>query len=152
MVERKPSEIRKDALAGHVRIRARLGAMRHQCQRLREGERAALAPLRTHAESLLDALLDHLALEHRELLPALRETPGFGQVRVEELLELHAEQRGVVTETVERLRAEPGDLAGCAEEVLALIDRLRHDLVWEDRELLDPEVLRDDPIDVSLTS
>lgn len=126
--------------------------MLHACEDVQAGRHGALEELRGEASALLGELEAHQRLENDELAPFLGELPAFGEQRIEELRQYHAEQRADVTDVVERLRRKPVDATVLAADVMVLIDRLREDLVWEDRELVNPDLLKDDLVDVSLSS
>lgn len=149
--DQTPSAVRKRVLASHGRLRKRMHSMIHRCDDLRAGDAGAVDSLRDEAQVLLDELLEHHELEERELAPVLRETPGFGEVRVEELVAHHREQRHDVILLVQQLEGDKVDLNALADRVSRLLDEIRRDLVFEDRELLGSDVLKDDPIDVSLS-
>lgn len=149
--DQTPSAVRKRVLASHGRLRHRMHAMIHRCDELRAGQRGALQSLRDEGQALMDELLEHLELEERELAPVLRETPGFGEIRVEELVAHQRDQRHDVIQLVRELERGSDDPNDLASRVTRLIDELRRDLVFQDRELLGSDILKDDPIDVSLS-
>ena len=138
-------------LSGHQVLREQLLALRKACSEVSAGGREGLATIRLRAESVRSALEAQIDLEANILAPVLDDTPGFGEVRCDELAAHHVAQRQLFSELVAMLEPDQPP-EGLGERACEILDLLRRELVWEDRHLLDPNVVKDDPIDVSLGS
>lgn len=148
----EPSEIRNRVLEDHEKLRGEL-------QRLEGLKRAAGQPeasphdavaLRACTEAFLGRLRRHMAWEERYLLPALREADAWGEERAVRLLDDHREQVRLLDFVIERLHDEARPDALVVRDVGALVAFLLVDMDEEERDLLDPRVLRDDVIAIDL--
>ena len=146
-----PSEVRKRVLSGHQALREQLLALRKACTEATAEGGGDLSSIRLRAESVRSALEAQIELEATILSPVLEETAGFGEIRRDVLAAHHIAQRQLFADFVAMLEPDEAP-AGLAERACEVLDRLRKELVWEDRQLLDPNVVKDDPIDVSLGS
>jgi len=75
----------------------------------------------------------------------------FGELREQRLLEHHTEQRKQFEDALAELRVGPPSPQGLARRIRELVADVRLDMAHEDKDLLNPELLRDDPINVSFT-
>jgi acetoin utilization protein AcuB len=142
-----PSQVRALIEKEHAHIRALLDEVDEIALRVIDGEKLGV-PLRERGRLLYETLTRHISLEDRVLAPALRDTPGFGEVRAEQLLAHHAEQREQLAAAIERLTRPEVTLADVAREIRAFVGEVRIDMAHEDRDLLNPSLLKDDPIQV----
>jgi hypothetical protein len=129
--------VRKRILAEHDRLRE-------------AGERviAAEGPakLALAANALLDLLAEHLAHEDDLLAPVLRTIDAWGEERERRLRQDHAEQRAEI-EHLRAALAQPSPIVpSLAATLRQFVDRLRGDMAMEERDVLTPELLRDDAI------
>ena len=147
--EPAPSEVRRRVLSGHRALREQLLELRRECSELAGDGAECLDALRLRAEAVKDALDAQIDLEARVLIPVLEEIPGFGDIHAEDLTRHHVEQRRLYAELVALIRSGRPNTE-VAPEAQTLLDLLRREFVWEDRELLDPEVVKDDTIDISI--
>lgn len=145
-----PSHVRKRILQDHVMIR----------QRLNELEQATSAMLSDHTSvtqvgeltrGLLVDLARHTELEDLILAPALKDIDAWGAVRADQLLAHHQTQRADMSELL-RLFDMHLDAHDVARVVVSLIQELRIDMEHEERDLLSPDLLRDDVIAVGSNS
>ena len=126
-------------LEQHDRIRAHLDVCSVLARRLRSGE-----PLHAQLDEALATLRAdfgvHNTTESALIGPLLHETPGWGNVLVDRMLEEHVAEHAAFWEL----------LAGTAEEVAARIDELVDELdahmAAEERTFLSPLVLHPDVI------
>lgn len=143
----KPSEIRKRILEEHEQLRALIRQVDAAASKVLEGGNAdAPTTLRQLCGAMHVALSAHLDLEDAVLAPALRETDAFGPDRADELLRQHAEQREILAEALAVAKSVTMDPAELARHTKKLIKSLMEDMAHEDRDLLNPHLLRDDPI------
>ncbi|MEO8845491.1 MAG: hemerythrin domain-containing protein [Kofleriaceae bacterium] len=130
---------RTKLLAQHDQIRMRLSTCSVLGRRLLDGERVrfeldeALAALRS-------AFIEHNATETDLIRPLLRDSPNWGTVLIDRMLEEHVAEHAAFWEL----------LAGPAHDVALRIDELIEDLdshmAAEERTFLSPLVLHPDAI------
>lgn len=114
-------------------------------------DETVLPLLRELWSALHVALSAHLDLEDVILAPALRETDAYGPDRADELLVHHAEQREMLARALERAKDPQTTAVDLARDSQRLVEYLMHDMAQEDRDLLNPNLLRDDIINVGFT-
>ncbi len=144
-----PSQVCEMMRAEHVNIRQLLERAEDQAQGILggrdQGDREVGA-LRDIARQLYTSLAAHIELENRMLVPALKQTDAWGPMRADGLIACHEEQKralaGALME-LDDLSQPPKALAAHVDELIATI---RTDLENEETNLLDSELLRDDPI------
>jgi len=128
-------------------LRAQHGQLRQAIETARNAARAALArpsagELQCAVNALARMLLAHLADEERLLERILADLDAWGPIRLGLLRAEHAHQRAVLAIlTGQEAWPAPRIVAG---RTLALCDDLLTDMEFEERELLDEAVLRDD--------
>jgi hypothetical protein len=103
-----------------------------------ESVRAAIAELQS-------AMTAHLAFEESVLLPLLRDDLPLGPERADRLLDEHVRQRHMLDALLAEARAQP-DLPMLATKLAFLTQWLYADMLEEERSLLNPDVVRDDPV------
>lgn len=94
---------------------------------------------------LRSAMVAHLAFEESVLLPLLRDDLPLGPARADRLLDEHTRQRAMLDVLLEEARAQP-DLPVLAMKLAFLTEWLYADMLEEERSLLNPDVVRDDPV------
>jgi hypothetical protein len=131
-------------LRQHVELRALLEAGLEQVRLVLAGELAALRPLRSLMALTQSTFVEHLAYEEAVILPILADDLPVGPLRMERILEEHARQ-------IAELRAlcawrdgdDPTSLAkGFGDLARALLADIEH----EERDVLTPDVIRDDAV------
>jgi hypothetical protein len=145
-----PSQVRTRILRDHDSLRRHLSELEAECRAmLTDSTRTDC--VRGLAHEVLWELTQHTELEDEILAPALLEIDAWGQVRADQLLTHHRCQR-------ERIHAL-ADLydAGLALTEIKLITEsfiaeLRDDMEHEERDLLHPDLLRDDIVMVACNS
>lgn len=146
-----PSEIRIRVLADHEELRGHLVGLEKLTHAVRRDATDGDARrLREITRVLLDQLSKHMRWEERYLLPALRDADAWGEERAARLLGDHREQRQVLDLIVERLGDSGRPEALVVGDVFGLIAFLRADMEEEERDLLDPRVLRDDVVGIDV--
>jgi iron-sulfur cluster repair protein YtfE (RIC family) len=136
----KPSEVRQRILDDHAALRRLLADVQQTLGAAAPEPRA----LRALGDALRQRFAEHLALEERTLVPALRAIDAWGEERAGRLEREHREQRARLDAIVARLQQEAGaalaaDLRGLAREILL-------DMEHEEKTVLDENLLRDDVI------
>ena len=95
------------------------------------------------AQSLYEDLSDHMDLEDELLVPVLRERDSWGPVRADRLQEHHESQRQQLKAlTLDQTVGQSPDVL--AKQLLSLIEELRTDMEYEERELLSRSAVDDD--------
>ena len=145
---RSPAETRAWILQDHQNLRALLAQLEDVAQQVRDGDRRLLGPLRLEAERFMHRFEEHTLWEDRYLRPALLNADAWGQERAARLDHDHTEQRALLEDSLARLREADQPPAQVARAVLDLIALIRTDMEEEERDLLDPRILRDDVISI----
>jgi Hemerythrin HHE cation binding domain len=130
----RPSEVRDLVGRQHVQLRILFVEVRGT---LEDDPRRAI-------ERLVREVWQHLDMEDRVLVPALRELDAWGPVRAAEIDAEHARQRAELNYLRDLARHGERELA--VEGARTLLDELVADMDAEERDLLDPDLLRDDVI------
>jgi hemerythrin-like domain-containing protein len=143
---RSPAETRAWILQDHQNLRVLLSQLEDVAQQVQDGDRRLLGPLRLEAERFMHRFEDHTRWEDRYLRPALLDADAWGQERAARLDHDHTEQRKLLEDSLDRLREADRPPAQVARAVLDLIALIRTDMEEEERDLLDPRVLRDDVV------
>ena len=134
-----PAKARTKLLAQHDQIRAHLERCSRLASQLRSG-----APVHVDLDRALAALRiafsEHNVVENELVRPLLHDTPNWGTLLVDRMLEEHVAEHAVFWEM----------LSGSAADVSArmddLVDELDAHMAAEERTFLNPLVLHDDVI------
>ncbi len=144
-----PSQIREMMRAEHANIRQLLERTADQAQLILDekepGDRQ-IGALRDTARQLYASLTAHIELENRLLVPALKQTDAWGPMRADGLITCHEQQKRAVEGTLMELDDLSQPPKTLAAHVESLVESIRLDLDSEETNLLDSELLRDDPI------
>lgn len=149
-MELKNSQIRRIVLGEHQGLRKRLDEIEAGLKTLTDAHPEPLAQVRVLFKALLEAFVRHVEHEEALLKPILLDLDAWGPVRLEEMEKEHKEQREHVAAL---LAIDPlAPVATWVTEMRGFTDRLRADMDGEERDFLDPNVLRDDVITVDTFS
>jgi iron-sulfur cluster repair protein YtfE (RIC family) len=129
----------------HQHLRAVIARVREAALEIVGAEESDSTSLRSLISELRDDLERHLATEEALLGPVLERIDAWGPVRLDLLRAEHAHQRAVLS-VLRSDRAAAVPPLTLARKVLGLLDDIIADMDAEDRDLLDPRVLRDDLI------
>ena len=142
----KPSEIRSLVLAEHADLRKCLAEIEAITAHVLTGHELGERNLREVAFGLCTGLEQHLAMEEALLLPAIREVDAWGPVRADHMQQEHQAQRAALA----RLLGMASDAAivELARTVQAFARTLIEDMKLEEKELLNPNLLRDDVVSI----
>jgi iron-sulfur cluster repair protein YtfE (RIC family) len=139
-------ERRKLLIAQHEQLRGLIARMRSAAGRLlsADGEGAVqlLQELRCAVDELQANFYAHLLTEEAILEPILLRIDAWGPIRLDLLRAEHSHQRAVLA----ALRSAEVDAYSVARRAAALAEELLVDMDAEERDLLAPELLRDDPV------
>lgn len=140
----KPSEIRAMILGDHAELRALLRDIDANLDRADDPlARTRLPEQLTHFYA---AFLRHIEHEEQILEPVLADIDNWGPVRIERMDAEHAEQRAQIGR-LSSLRPSP-DVRSYVEQIRSFLRAIRADMDEEERECLNPNVLRDDTINI----
>ena len=142
---RLPADMaRRLVLGQHIELRRLLTMGLGQVVSVLADEGGGHEPLRSLVGLIRHVFVQHLADEEALIVPILEADPPIGPQRVEALREEHGRQR----RELEALCAWPeeGDDLELAERFGSLARALLQDIAHEERELLIPDVVRDDNI------
>ena len=139
----KNAERRTILRSQHVRLRTVVETARNAARNTL-AQRGAAGELQTAVTALQTELLAHLAEEERLLEPILPTIDAWGAVRLDLLRAEHAHQRAVLAVLTGNSAWPAGPVV--AARTLALCDDLLTDMEFEERELINERVLRDDVI------
>jgi len=138
------NEDRRRILRGqHVHLRVTIEKARSAASEALEG-RVSAGDLQTAVGALERELLAHLAEEERLLEPILGQIDAWGPIRLSLLRAEHAHQRAVLAVLTGRSAWPAAPLV--AKRTLAMCEDLLVDMEFEERELLNENLLRDDLI------
>ena len=146
----RPSEVRRHVLHDHEILRGMLEELDALIRDTLAGDQNLVGPLRDRGEALLARLSEHMRWEDVHLSEALREADAWGRERAAALEEEHREQRRLLREALERLRDESRPAPMIARGLADLVERLRRDMIEEERDTLDERVLRDDVVGIDV--
>ena len=138
-------ERRQTLHSQHQHLRVVIAGVREAALDIVGREGGDSTGLRMRISALRDDLERHLATEEALLGPVLERIDAWGPVRLDLLRAEHAHQRAVLS-LLRSDRAAALPPLPLARRVLALLDDISADMDAEDRDLLDPRVLRDDLI------
>lgn len=147
-----PAEVREWVLKDHKTLRAQLDALDELARQVRDGDRRLIGPLRLEAERFLNRFDNHTRWEDAYLRPALVEADAWGLERAKRLDHDHTEQRALLADSLASLRDAERPPVSVARGVLDLISLIRADMEEEERDLLDPRILRDDVVTIDAES
>ena len=137
-MELAPSVVRKIILEEHAQLRTKLAALKDLLTR---GEALAL---RNGFQELAHFFLKHIDQEEKILRPVLKDIDAWGSVRVARMNEEHTLQRKEVDELLHLVSSgKPSEYQRKIEDFTA---ELYKDMATEEREVLSPDLLKDDPI------
>lgn len=137
------SECREVLRAQHANLRKTIDVARAAALKALD-QRGSAGELQTAVSSLQRELLAHLADEEKLLAPILPKLDAWGPLRLDLLKAEHAHQRAVLALLAGHdAWPAPSVVAG---RTLALCDDILADMTFEERELLNEKVLRDDLI------
>lgn len=142
------SLVRQRILSDHERLRRLTGAVERVVGLIEDGEEDLGDSLRVLLVALFRKLKVHMKYEDDVLRPILASVDAFGDVRAEQFEREHEEQRGQMSDILRAacdLQARPREVAAHARDIL---QRLLADMDYEEREFLDPKLLRDDIVSI----
>lgn len=148
-----PSRVRSLVLRSHFEVQQELDRVRAVLSETECKGRTCADEAYVRLAELTRQLFEHMAdlldLEDELLLPALREADAWGEVRSEELVRLH-EQQWQALKGLRGRATECRALCDALQEIAQLSRALYGELLVEDRDLLAPDVLRDDVLGIDV--
>jgi iron-sulfur cluster repair protein YtfE (RIC family) len=148
MTGARPSLVRARIVQHHGELRAKLEVLQRLAIEADGGDVTAAEHAVALTHGLFEELADHLDIEEQLLVPMLREVDAWGELRANELLKHHELQWAKLKAL--RSRAVQSSALAMARDLALLVTALRRELLDEDRELLTPDVLRDDVVGIDV--
>ncbi len=134
IVPTRPSEVRQIILNEH-------NAIRKQLQDLEKLSNSKdLAALKQAIGNFQKTFREHLQHEEAILWPVIKTVDSWGPVRLAEMNKEHSEQREMI-EALSNLKQE-----NITKIIKELVGNLTDDMASEEKEFLNPELLRDDVV------
>ncbi|HEX3697933.1 MAG TPA: hemerythrin domain-containing protein [Polyangia bacterium] len=133
--------------AQHEKIRRLLGRAQSTADATLEGSPLSPDAVASVIGDLRSTMEVHLTFEERVLLPILERDPPLGPERASRLRDEHRQQRGILAAIHREAAAQPL-LPTLAAKLAYLAAWLLDDMAEEERELLTPDVLRDDAVSI----
>jgi hypothetical protein len=134
------SDVRRELMRQHDQLRHLLAA----CQ-ASSASASDLDSLVERVHALATAFEAHNTYEEAELRSLLLEADAFGEVRVQQMLADHVAEHATLRTTLSAAAAAT-TLAEAARHVGAAATMLRDHLAAEEKQFLNPRVLRDDVV------
>ena len=147
-----PSEVRKQILAEHERLRARLRDIEATVQHAAAGDVGAAATIRRQLGELLAALRSHVRAEEAALVPALAATDAWGPERAAQIQADHVTQLRVLASWDRAVGDDGMPMDELAARLRQFAGQLWADMEAEERDLLHPDLLRDDVVTIGQSS
>jgi iron-sulfur cluster repair protein YtfE (RIC family) len=143
-MELDASQVRKIILDEHSVLRDELEEVVTLLEDVAAQRADAAGRLSHRMKTFYDAFLKHIAHEDSLLRPVLADIDAWGEARVKKLDEEHRQQRA----TIAALAAlDPwSDVEGYLGRVKEFVREMTTDMAAEERDCLNPDILRDDTI------
>ena len=143
----KLSQMREELIAEHAELRRLASHVTAEAERVLQGEGASAEGLRSLLARFDDALQAHNRHEESLLRDEIRHLDAWGPQREALMDDVHeAEHSSIVSALGETATID--DARGTAERGMAVVRRVLDHIQAEERELLHPDVLRDDIVTV----
>jgi iron-sulfur cluster repair protein YtfE (RIC family) len=139
------AHIRQELLAEHASLRERLLELAPLCEEMARGNGSLGPRVQRLAQQFTAAFLEHVDREEETLEPLLPDIDAWGPQRLAQLKEEHEHQHRLLGSFLARLAfiQSPRRLG---ELIQALIAAVLIDMENEERELLTPELFRNDVV------
>ena len=142
----KPSEVRLRIVSDHNLIRAMIADAHLVVTQSARGNPLDVARLFRVSRHLRETLAQHFAMEEELLVPALRDTDAWGQIRANRVLEDHETQRAALDVLADL--EQRSNIPELRQALLSLGDLMVEDMHREEQACLQPDLLRDDTVAV----
>lgn len=141
----KYSEIRELLIEEHRRLRDLAAETRQAAQQALDGAVPTLEPLRVKLAALDIALSAHNRHEDELLRGIIRTIDAWGPQRETLMSDNHLTEHAAILQSLERC-ARLDDRLAAAQATSELIERMLAHMDSEEREVLHPDILRDDVV------
>jgi hypothetical protein len=145
MKDAAPSLVRVRAIAEYASLRATIAELRALTSRLGPPGQATVDEVFAVAARLLRELSDYVDLEELFVLPTVRASDVWGELRATALGTRHQAQRDELR-AIAQHHHWPADPSLLAHDLEAFAQALSDSLAREKREVLDSDVFRDDVV------
>lgn len=141
-----PSEVRELVMKEHEEFRRRMHSLNLALGRAGRGHTMAVNDLRAQILEFCSAAEAHMQLEEKHLYPVIERIDAWGPIRAQHMKEEHDAQRAALTKL--RDEAQGGQMALFVECAKQFMTSFAADFAQEEKELLSPELLRDDAVSI----
>ena len=126
--ERMAERVKRD----HAMMRGLLDDVERACRALDELRPESLVRFREATRMLYVAFDDHLATEEGDFAPILRTVDAWGEVRVDNMVSEHNDQRRLILELVERADSTTGNVEALVAQARGFVAAFRLDMDSEE--------------------
>lgn len=144
----RPSEIRDALIREHGELRSLAAEVRRQAERVVRGDTDELAGLREALVRLGAALHAHNRHEEALLRDEIRTIDAWGPQREALMDEHHASEHAEAERALGELTRGDDGASAMASGSNALVDKLLQHMLAEEKDLLHPDLLRDDVVTI----
>jgi iron-sulfur cluster repair protein YtfE (RIC family) len=146
----RPSSVRTCMLEQHRALAEKLDHVQQAAAALAAAGHASVERAIALGHELCREIAEHIEIEDRLLVPALRDVDAWGEIRAQQLSQKH----GQTQQELQALQLDehhcPLEPCALAARLIAVIEALRADMMREQQGLLTPEVLRDDVLGIDV--
>lgn len=143
----KLSQMREELIAEHAELRRLASHVATEAEHVLEGEGATTEGLRSLLGRFDAALQAHNRHEERLLRDEIRHVDAWGPLREALMDEVHEAEHSSIVQALGDTHAS-ADAREIAAQGLAVVRRVLEHIEAEERELLHPDVLRDDLVTI----
>jgi len=134
----KVEQIKKEMLAEHHQLRGLLDVVKRLAEKVAAGEIALMSSLRSGAQQLTQALIDHMESEERHLAALSRGGSAHWAQHLTEFKHQHVHQRSLLAHFLERVESIHASKR-LGEVVQAMVVAIRLDMEHEEKALFASE-------------
>lgn len=128
----EPRQVAVRVRREHATIRALLDDVDRACIAARERRPGGLKQLLRAVWELYVSFEEHLVMEEAQVVPIIRAHEAFGDMRADEMLAEHDEQRRVLLALVDDTECDTKDTDALVARVAELVASFRSDITAED--------------------
>jgi len=143
----KLSQMREELIAQHAELRRRAGNVTTEAEHVMAGEGASAEGLRALLVTLDAALQAHNLREESLLREEIRKIDAWGPLREALMDDAHEAEHASIVRALKQTAAID-DAKVVAGQALEVVKRVLGHIDAEERELLHPDVLRDDIVSI----
>ncbi|MEZ4264927.1 MAG: hemerythrin domain-containing protein [Myxococcota bacterium] len=144
-------EIRQRVLDDHASLRQAMETLNHLIRQSSTGRSGPTAELVAAARAFVRHVAAHLDYEDDVLIPALLESTNWGKVNTRDVVRFHSEQHARLARLDPLLDEQDVGLPQFLAALRSVMELVSEDMAHEERDILVPRMLRDDPVGIDVT-